>query len=432
MNEKSINLYDQIVDLYYDNSEWNYYNADFIKPFDKNKARNFIERYFEKGAKKGVILPLIDRINSMRYVHMISVFFIGLLIKRKLCPRLTICSQVDTDYEFTYLWFLVCLFHDMGYAIENDWTYKFTYRKKTEEYKNKYAGKVHPLKMIYSRYEDLGVFYMVPTIYRKQGPFQKIYGKNNIKNLDSIIFNNGIKVYKSTYERETVFNYLEYCKMTDEIRHYDHGIVGGLWLYDNLIKNYYITYLSEKEKRENVNFDDFYVNEHLHFFAEQKMIFAYLADCIIAHNMWPATGDKIQIYRKFRLDELIPPKFEKIKFEKNPILFILAIADTIDPIKLFLSKCSMNEVDIWKGVDVLFTRGYIEMKIVDYRLSFKNLVNKLKGLDDWIDVRIDIKENEKKIKLVLGDGLSSRNQCGQPSVNLRRIRMKNSKNKVQK
>lgn len=63
MNEKSINLYDQIVDLYYDNSEWNYYNADFIKPFDKNKARNFIERYFEKGAKKGVILPLIDRIN---------------------------------------------------------------------------------------------------------------------------------------------------------------------------------------------------------------------------------------------------------------------------------------------------------------------------------------------------------------------------------
>lgn len=27
------------------------------------------------------------------------------------------------------------------------------------------------------------------------------------------------------------------------------------------------------------------------------MIFAYLADCIIAHNMWPATDDKIQIYR---------------------------------------------------------------------------------------------------------------------------------------
>lgn len=58
--------------------------------------------------------------------------------------------------------------------------------------------------------------------------------------------------------------------MTDEIRHYDHGIVGGLWLYDNLIKNYYITYLSEKEKSENVNFDDFYVNGHLHFLQNRK------------------------------------------------------------------------------------------------------------------------------------------------------------------
>lgn len=70
-----MNLYSQIVDLYRTNAEWNYYDADLV-------------------------------IRSQRY----------------------------EDYEFSYLWFLVCLFHDMGYAVENDWTYKCTYRKNSEEY----------------------------------------------------------------------------------------------------------------------------------------------------------------------------------------------------------------------------------------------------------------------------------------------------------
>ena len=163
MNEESINLYDQIVNLYNHVSEWNYYNADFEKPFGINTARKFIEQYFEKGAKRGVVLPFIDEIDSMRYVHTISVFFIGLLIKRELCPNLAIRSKVDTDYEFSYLWFLVCLFHDMGYAIENDWTYKFTYKKNTNQYRNKYREKRDLPKWRQDRYEDLGVIYVAPT-----------------------------------------------------------------------------------------------------------------------------------------------------------------------------------------------------------------------------------------------------------------------------
>lgn len=190
--------------------------------------------------------------------------------------------------------------------------------------------------------------------------------------------------------------------MTDGISHYDHGIVGGLWLYDNLIKNYYKAYWSEKEKRNNVNFNNFCVDGYLHFFTEQEMIFAYLADCIIAHNMWPASSDNIAMYKKCGLQELIPPKFEKITFEKNPILFILAVADTIDPIKLFLSKHSMKEIDIWNGVDMLFSKDFIEIKIIDQRLPFENLANKLNGLDDWIDVRINTYRKEKKVRLLFG------------------------------
>ena len=60
-----MNLYDQIVDLYHTSAEWNYYDADIRKPFDKDKAREFIKQYFEYGAKKGVVLPLIDEIDSL-------------------------------------------------------------------------------------------------------------------------------------------------------------------------------------------------------------------------------------------------------------------------------------------------------------------------------------------------------------------------------
>lgn len=51
----------------------------------------------------------------MRPIHMVSAFFIGLLIKKELCPELMVYSRKDDYYRFNYLWFLVCLFHDMGY-----------------------------------------------------------------------------------------------------------------------------------------------------------------------------------------------------------------------------------------------------------------------------------------------------------------------------
>lgn len=109
---------------------------------------------------------------------------------------------------------------------------------------------------------------------------------NYVKPFEGIRFSNGVTIYNALYSRKTVLDYLEYCKMTDGIRHYDHGIVGGLWLYDSLMKNYHIAYWKEKEKDKNVNFKDFLVDDYWHFSEEQKMIFAYLADCIIAHNMW--------------------------------------------------------------------------------------------------------------------------------------------------
>lgn len=270
MNDKMMNLYEQIVDLYDNSTEWNYYDTNIRKTFDRYKASEFIKQYFENGAKKRVILPLIYEIDPMRQVHTVSAFFIGLLIKRELCPNLIVYSQEYEDYEFSYLWFLVCLFHDMGYAIENDWTYKHIYRQNAKEYLKKYK----PVKSSCVRqryeYEDLGLIFAAPSRYKSDF---SVRGRDNyVKPFDGIRFSNGVTIYNAMYSRKTVLNYLEYCKMTDGIRHYDHGIVGGLWLYDSLMKNYHRAYWKEKEKGKNVNFKDFLVDDYWHFSEEQKMI----------------------------------------------------------------------------------------------------------------------------------------------------------------
>jgi len=391
-------LYDQIIDLYSTSTEMNYYDAGMCKPFDKDSAREFIVQYFQNGAKEGVILPLIDEIDSLRHVHTVSAFFIGLLIKRKLCPELSLYSRDTEDYAFSYLWFLVCLFHDIGYAIENDWTYKHTYRQNAKEYLKTYKQvKGSCIRQRYE-YEDLGLIFAAPSRY-KSASFSTLNCNHYVERFGGITFSNGVTVYKSMYSRKTVLNYLEYCKMADGIRHYDHGIVGGLWLYDSLMKNYYRTYYIEKEENEHVNFKNFWVDGYWHFSEEQKAVFAYLADCIIAHNMWPASPDKIDIYNKCGLEELTPPLFQKISFAKNPILFILAIADTIEPIKLYLSTTQMSEVDIWKGIDIIFSKEYVKIKILDDRLSFESLLGKVNGLDNWIDVSIAINNEQREVKL---------------------------------
>ena len=42
MNKESINLYDQIVDLYNCVSEWNYYDANFEKPYSGSVVKTKI------------------------------------------------------------------------------------------------------------------------------------------------------------------------------------------------------------------------------------------------------------------------------------------------------------------------------------------------------------------------------------------------------
>ena len=389
-------LYDEMHQLYKQNEkDWNYYERTMINPFeDSFLVKDFIKEYFNYGGKSMVVAELINEMEPMRHSHTVSTFFLGLLLKQKKCPNLEILSlQNDNNFKFSYLWFIVCLFHDMGYIQENDWMYKYKYRNDSKEYLRQYSKVIKNKFPRRFEYEDLGIIFCSPIKFRGA-----LINREHCRNEQGIIFNNGINIQKARYTQNTILNYLEYCKMNEAIKHYDHGIVGGLWLYDSLIKNYYKQYFIEMKKNNTLLFDNFVNTENLHFSTEQWKIFAYLADCIISHNIWPATNQTNYLYNICGLEQLTMENYTSISFQEDPILYLLALSDTLEPIKTY-SGLGLTDIEIWKGISVQINSDKIVMKIVDSRMPFERLNRKVEGIEHWIDCRVEIDKSIDELKI---------------------------------
>lgn len=399
-------LYQTMSD-YFKNSpmDWNYYLNELELPKNINDARNFIKDFFAYGGKSYLIHDIIQECEPLRINHTLSVFFIGLLIKNSSYHDLKIIDDNQNEiFEFSYLWFLVSLFHDMGYVQEKDWTYKFEYRKKSKDFQNRMRINNYSINKFnkyhnYNTYYDLGIIYPAPCYFKTNPitPYRIANSKNNPRPNNRIIFNNGTIITRSMYSKSTIFNYLEYCKMNEEINHYDHGIVGGLWLYDSLVKNYYLSYISLNNPR--IDFNNFYI-KHLHFDTNQFSIFAYLADCIISHNMWFATDDEtIELYEKCGLEQLIPPHTQPIQFDNNPLLFILALADTLEPIKTCCDpkyELNIEPIEVLNNIECVFNQKHILLQFKNNEL-FKIMKDKLDGLENWLAINVQIYENDNKV-----------------------------------
>lgn len=394
-------LYKQIKEMYKKSPEKIFYYEGFQNfEFDKLSPKEFIVEYFSTGGKESLISQFIDEIDNMRSNHMVSAFFVGILLKEKLCPDLEIVSQHPENFQFSYIWFLVSLFHDMGYVQENDWTQKYVYEKRTEEDKRKNEmirrklGSMGRMKQC----NDFGVLFMSKHCF---GDAYSTAGRECREGIEGIKFNNGILVKKSLYEKETIFKYLEFCKMYHDIKHYDHGIVGGFWLYDSWYRNYCKKYALQQNIEGIIDFDNF-TYRGLHFSKEQHYIFAYLADCIISHNIWPATESTNEMYKKCGLEELTLEKFRKIHFEDNPILYILALVDTIEPVKIY-DGLNLTVDEIWRGVEIIFRPDKVNIKLLDKRMPFERIARKVIGLNKWIDVEYSIDSKSEEIEISILD-----------------------------
>lgn len=326
-------------DLINDPDRWLYYHSNqprlkYEMLFDETASYDFIIKYFRCGGKEKVFEddPYIIKnefVLKERSPHIVSTFLLGILIAKNL--KIDINTNNNDNINFKYLWFLACLYHDIGYVYEND-------------------NNCMNLRMVQKK------------------------GLNALKDICNIKCLRNNELFK-TYKKENIDLYLSnraICS-SGNIGKIDHGIVGGLLLYDRLKKNFYEARKKANKNDPNFSKDKFEYNE-LNYSKTHFEYYAEAADAIIAHNIWINTLNEY-----LTKNNKVPLEGNKID-KNNKIAFILALADTLEPIKKYgifaLNMISFKETK--EGFDLIMPD---EMKENDYKY--------ICNLSDWMNVDVD-------------------------------------------
>lgn len=382
---------------------WNYYGinyADVIR--DEKAAREFIYDYFKGGSKKYALdtwANCKNEFTKMRNVHTVNVFFIGAFLQRMIDEDIAIKSEMTSDYRFSYIWYLVCLAHDFGYVYEKyskgylelpgKYNYQRCYRKPIR------GPKFFSRKRWYQEH-SIDITYLNPPFGSRRRNLY--YDYNEIHILDSNIeYNNGTIIRKPRYSESVKNNYFYYRLF--EMSVLDHGIVGADEFFSKLVVNYVKEY-RKMASREYVweNIYEFHNEEGLHFCAEQIKLFAYIADCIASHNIYKADVTCEQKYRDYSLNILLSDKFQSISYQDNPLLFILCVADTVEPSKKFTNYS--NE-DVLKRISIDYNVNenflYVEIDEELYNsVAGQEYVSGIEGLENWCDIKVRVALKEEK------------------------------------
>lgn len=269
-------LFDQYKQLFKSPDDWRYYTGmsfDSCPLEDQNHAVDFIHSYFRAGEKESVIDQTINE-DKLRPLHSLSAFFLGLLLK-------PLFNFYGYKPDFKYLWFLACLYHDYGYFIEND--------------KENYSPGLFPLNRL------------LTTL--------KITNYN-------LLNTNSDKHFKKCL----IEKYYLYCQK--ERQFINHGIVGGLLIYDRLKENFEKIRTKALELNPKIDPDNFCF-KGLHWSSDHDVYYKKVANSILAHNIWYASDfETKESYRQYGLDALIIENEMPFSKESDPFLFLLVLADT--------------------------------------------------------------------------------------------------------
>lgn len=323
---------EDIAEYYAQNpNEWSYYpidRKDFIEYLKcPNEAIKFIRGYFALGGKE-VAIPLFtekdrERLQN-RPCHIISTFLLGLKIAN--------CFGVNVEYRnknmlsFQYYWFLACLFHDLGYIYEGGSTCENIFKVSNGGLK--------------ALIEVMDCQYYCSSMFK-------------------------------TYSEKLVDIYLKnraQC-VKQKCGTIDHGIAGGLLLYNGLRKQF------ELARGDNKNKTDFKVR-NLNYSISHFEDYGKIADAIIAHNIWMDTlRNYLQNYPEM-VEESIP---KMVTFD-NEICYMLCIADTIEPLKR-----GKHLTDIMYDFS---TQG--QFIIRTDRTVYNDVYRNILDLSTWVDVEVNV------------------------------------------
>ncbi|MFN7676649.1 hypothetical protein [Flavobacterium sp.] len=324
-------------------SEWDYYYDinklnELQNPFLENNISHvdFIFRYFKRGGKVEVFDTIGNDFSEIRYPnHINSVFFIGLLIyyNTGLKEKFNLGINAPGYNTFPFIWFLISLYHDNAYHIEKN-------SELINDNKN--------LKQLYFNFN-----------------IEHILFEKKHFNVSKILMDCCKKYFAYRIQEGKVI---------------DHGIFGGLMLYDRLIKI--------RRKKAEAHEDNLFWGEAL---EEQYKL---AASAIATHNIWMPSKKQNDLYSKYELNNLI--NFKPLKFNNFKFLYLLGIIDTIDPIKTFIED-NVDEKYIFENLKMEFKNSSIIFSIVQTsKLDFQKLINKCKYFNGWLDVTVSF-NNEKLI-----------------------------------
>ena len=98
-------------------------------------------------------------------------------------------------------------------------------------------------------------------------------------------------------------------------------------------------------------------------------------------------------YIEYSLDCLLEEQYKRISYKDDPLLFILCVADTLEPSKRFIKY---NSETILRLIDIDYdvTQNLLNIKI-DMQLCRQDegikYISDIKNLEQWCDIKVKIK-----------------------------------------
>src|SRR5690554_5395709 len=116
-----------LEETFNDSQNWNYYSGNNFTEFpliSEEESKKFIKSFFNLSGKgEHKLQEQIDKLGS-RAVHVVSAFLLGHCLYKNSIFKNKIDNEIDqlkvglnlkSDVQFSFMWFLICLFHDIGY-----------------------------------------------------------------------------------------------------------------------------------------------------------------------------------------------------------------------------------------------------------------------------------------------------------------------------
>lgn len=269
------------------------------------KVSEIISAQFEHYGKGAVdnnhLLDEVGRLDDVRCTHIINTFLLGSFfyvncsnVKKFVDRSIKRYDAENFEKDFLFFWFLICLFHDLGYAEEN-------------------------------KGEKSAVF---PTDFNQ---------RNMLADVDGVP-----KFYKEVYPFYSIYRKLEFGVV-------DHGIFAGLKMYPNLcnIRKEHACNNSDpkfwrKELEPIYNLASWVVLAHNIWFAKDTK----RQDCDIYRKYGL---DKLVLETKTEMAEQKHTQVivdYPIKIEEYPFLFLFCLVDLLEPMKKIGNMECCEKIDI--------------------------------------------------------------------------------------